>query len=90
MNKRELSVLENPGYEQVIEANLNFKGVQMDDDDTKKMLCVYIILEANNFVKICTGERLQVGLQEILLLSLPGLDGQLCCLGLIVAYPLPC
>ena len=90
MNKRELSVPENPGYEQVIEGNPNFKGVQMDDDDTKKMLCVHIILEANNFVKICTGEWLQVGCQEILLLSLPGLDRQLCCLGLIVAYPLPC
>ena len=41
VNKRELLVLENPGYEQVIEANPHLKGVRMDDDDTKKMLPVH-------------------------------------------------
>lgn len=61
VNKRELLVLENPGYEQVIEANPHLKGVRMDDDDTKKMLPVHIILGANDFAKIRTGERLRVG-----------------------------
>ena len=61
VNKRELLVLENPGYEQVIEANPHLKGVRMDDVDTKKMLPVHIILEANDFAKIRTGERLRVG-----------------------------
>jgi len=61
VNKRELLVLENPGYEQVIEANPHLKRVRMDDDDTKKMLPVHIILGANDFAKIRTGERLRVG-----------------------------
>ena len=33
----------------------------MEDDDTKKMLPVHIILGANDFAKIRTGERLRVG-----------------------------
>ena len=43
------------------EANPHLKGVRMDDVDTKKMLPVDIILGANDFVKIRTGERLRVG-----------------------------
>ena len=61
VNKRELLVLENPCYEQIIEANPHLKGVRMDDDDTKKMLPVHMILGANDFAKIRTGERLRVG-----------------------------
>ena len=61
VNKRELLVLENPCYEQIIEANPHLKGVRMDDDDTKKMLPIHMILGANDFAKIHTGERLQVG-----------------------------
>ena len=79
-------VLENPGYEQVIEANPHLQGVRMDDDDTKKMLPVHIILGANDFAKIRTGERLRVGRRGGSL----GLDGQLCRLEPIVAYRLPC
>lgn len=33
----------------------------MDDDDTKKMLPIHMILGANDFAKIHTGEWLQVG-----------------------------
>ena len=47
VNKRELLVLENPCYEQIIEANPHLKGVRMDDDDTKKRLPVHMILGAN-------------------------------------------
>ena len=61
VNKRELLVLENPFYKQIIEANPHLKGVRMDDDDTKKMLPVHMILGANDFAKIHTGEWLQVG-----------------------------
>ena len=61
VNKRELLVLENPCYEQIIEANPHLKGVQMDDDDTKKMLPIHMILGANDFAKIHTGEQLRVG-----------------------------
>ena len=61
VNKRELLVLENPGYKQIIEANPHLKGVRMVDDDTKKMLPVHIILGAHDFAKIRTGERLRVG-----------------------------
>ena len=61
VNKRELLVLENPCYGQIIEANPHLEGVRMDDDDTKKMLPVHMILGANDFAKIRTGERLRVG-----------------------------
>lgn len=61
VNKRELLVLENPGYKQVIEANPHLKGVRMEDDDSKKMLPVHIIFGANDFAKIRTGERLRIG-----------------------------
>ena len=61
VNKRELLVLENPFYKQIIEANPHLKGVRMDDDDTKKMLPVHMILGANDFAKIHTGEWLRVG-----------------------------
>ena len=61
VNKRELLVLENPGYKQVIEANPHLKGVRMEDDDMKKMLPIHIILGANYFAKIRTGERLREG-----------------------------
>ena len=61
VNKRELLVLENPFYKQIIEANPHLKGVWMDDDYTKKMLPVHMILGANDFAKIRTEERLRVG-----------------------------
>ena len=54
VNNREL-VLENPGYKQVIEATPHLKGVRMEDDDTKKMLPVPIILGANDFQKYALG-----------------------------------
>jgi len=63
VNKRELLVLENPGYEQVTESNPHLKEVRMDDDDRKKMLHVpvHIILGAKDFAKIRTREQLRVG-----------------------------
>ena len=61
VNKRVLLVLENPRYKQVLEANSHLKGVRMDDDDEKERLPVHIILGANDFAKIRTGERLRVG-----------------------------
>ena len=60
VNKRELLVLKNPRYKQVLEANSHLKGVRMDDDQ-KERLPVHIILGANDFAKIRTGERLRVG-----------------------------
>ena len=61
VNKRELLVLENPRYKQILEANPHLNGVRMDDDDEKERLPVHIILGANDFAKIRTGERLRVG-----------------------------
>ena len=44
-----------------LQANPHLNGVRMDDDDEKERLPVHIILGANDFVKICTRERLRVG-----------------------------
>ena len=61
VNKRELLVLENPRYKEILEANSHLNGVRMDGDDTKDRLPVHIILGANDFAKIRTGEHLRVG-----------------------------
>ena len=55
--------------------------------------CYPFILGANepmNLPKFALGSGCEWDAGEILLLSSPSLDGQLCRLGLIVAYRLPC
>ena len=61
VNKKELLILENPRYNQLIEGSSHLKGVRMDDVDEKAKLPVHLILGANEFAKIRTGERLRVG-----------------------------
>ncbi|KAK3700050.1 hypothetical protein QZH41_004349 [Actinostola sp. cb2023] len=61
VEKRELLTLENPHYKELIEANTHLRGVEMDDDDEKDQLPVHLIIGANDFAKIRTGERLRVG-----------------------------
>lgn len=61
VNNRELLVLENPRYKQILEENSHLRGVHMDDIDEKDKLPVHVILGANDFAKIRTGERLRVG-----------------------------
>ena len=61
IEKRDLLTIDNPHYDQVIEDNSYLKGVRMDDKDEKSQLPVHMILGANDFVKIRTGERLRVG-----------------------------
>ena len=60
IDKRELLSLDNPHYKQVIKGHSDLKGVHMDDDDEKSQLPVHIILGANDFAKIRTGECLRV------------------------------
>ena len=47
----------------IFAANSYLKGVRMDDadDKEKERLPVYIIIGANDFVKICTREHLREG-----------------------------
>ena len=61
VEKRELLSLENSHYNRVLDENAHLRGVHMDDDDEKDQLPVHIILGANDFAKIRTGERLRVG-----------------------------
>ena len=61
IDKRELLLLENPRYEKVLAEHPHLRGVHMDDDDGKSQLPVHLILGANDFAKIRTGERLRVG-----------------------------
>ena len=61
IDKRELLLLENPHYEKVLAEHPHLRGVHMDDDDEKSQLPVHLILGANDFAKIRTGERLCVG-----------------------------
>ena len=61
IDKRELLLLENPRYEKVLAEHPHLRGVHVDDDDEKSQLPVHLILGANDFTKIRTGERLRVG-----------------------------
>ena len=61
IEKPELLVLDNPHYHEVIERHSYLQGVRMDDTDQKSQLPLHIILGANDFAKIRTGERLCVG-----------------------------
>ena len=61
VNKRELLVLENPRYKELLAANPHLKGVAMEDCDEKEKPPVHVILGSNDFAKIRTGERLRVG-----------------------------
>ena len=51
VNKREMLILENSRYNQLIEGNSLIKGICMDDVDDKAKLSVHLILGANEFEK---------------------------------------
>ena len=61
IDTREFILLENPHYKEVLSETPHLRGVHMDDDDEKDQLPVHLILGANDFAKIRTGERLRVG-----------------------------
>lgn len=58
VDKRELLSLENPKYKEVLAEYRHLRGVYIDDDDDKRVLPAHLILGANNFARIRTGERL--------------------------------
>ena len=61
VDKRELLSLENPKYKDVLARYPHLRGVYIDDDDDKGVLPVHLILGANDFARVRTGERLRVG-----------------------------
>ena len=61
IEKRELLLLENPQYKEVLAKHQHLRGVHIDDVDEKSHLPVHLILGANDLAKIRTGERLRVG-----------------------------
>ena len=58
VDKRELLSLENPKYKEVLAKYPHLRGVYIDDDDDKRVLPAHLILGANDFARIRTGERL--------------------------------
>ena len=61
IENRELLSLENPRYRTLIEEYEHLQVVHMDDDDPKDLLPIHLILGANDYAKIRTGEKLLVG-----------------------------
>ena len=47
--------------DEAIEQHSHLQRIIMDDTDEKSQLLVHLILRANDFAKIRTGERLRVG-----------------------------
>jgi len=60
IEKRELLLLKNPQYNEVL-AKQHVRGVHLDDVDEVSHLPVHPILGANDFAKTWTGARLRVG-----------------------------
>ena len=58
VDKRELLSLENPKNKEVL---AKYPYLYIDDDDDKRALPVHLMLGANDFARIRTGERLRVG-----------------------------
>ena len=61
VDKRELLVMENPRYQQLLELHPHLRGVQMLDHDDKAEVPVHLILGASEFAKIKTGSAPRVG-----------------------------
>ena len=61
IEKRELLTLDNPRFSNLVKSHPHLRGVKMEDSDTKARLPVHVIIDANDFVKIRTSDRLRVG-----------------------------
>ena len=61
VEKRELLTLENPKYKELLNKYTHLRDVEMDDICDDEQLPVHVIIGANDFAKIRTGERLRVG-----------------------------
>ena len=61
VEKPKLLELNNPKYNDIVERYTHLKGVEMDDNDTKTMLPVHLILGASEFAKIKTMQAPRVG-----------------------------
>ena len=53
--------LPNPKYQEVIQANAHLKGVRMEDNDSKEILPVHVILGASSYSVIKTSTPTRVG-----------------------------
>ena len=63
VNRGELLSLKNPQYQQLTNTYPHFKGVEMDDTDTKPLLPVHVILGAGVYARIKTDTRPRIGNQ---------------------------
>eukprot|EP00794_Sanderia_malayensis_P013528 gene13528-biopygen10795 len=61
VERKVLLTLPNPRYSEVIKANTHLNGISMEDDDTKDMLPVHMILGASNYSLIKTTASPRVG-----------------------------
>ena len=61
VDKRELLLIDNPKYQQLIATYSHLEGLQMEDTDRKEQLPVHLILGASEFARIKTTERPRVG-----------------------------
>ena len=61
VNKRELVMVDNPKYQQLINNHPHLAGVKMEDHDTKDKLPVHLILGASEYAKLKTDQPPRVG-----------------------------
>ena len=52
IEQHELLTLENPNYPEMLGRYPHLKGVRMEETDTKELLPIHVILEANEYTKI--------------------------------------
>ena len=61
VDKHQLLSLENPRYEQCLANYALLEGIEMEDQDSKDILPMYIILGASDYTKIKTETPARVG-----------------------------
>ena len=61
MNKSELLFIDNPNYLDLIEKHPHLKGVHVNDNDTKASLPVHLVLGSEEYTRIKTETRPNIG-----------------------------
>ena len=61
VDKHQLLSLENPCYEQCLAKYAHLEGIEMEEQDSKDILPVHIILGASDYAKIKTETAPRVG-----------------------------
>ena len=61
VNKTELLSIENPNYGELLKKHPHLKGVSVNDDDTKALLPIHVVLGSGEYARIKTNTKPRIG-----------------------------